>query len=248
MTTARIKGSPVFFIIRLLGCLICFSSLFLAGCATTQELPPRPPKYVYNTEKAPQSSVNSLWHDTASLYEDRKARRLNDLVTIRVVENTTASGTTSTKASRDSSGDYALTQLFGMNKDLNIQNIPLVKEFYKGGAAFNPAIKGSGVSEFDGKGDTARAGSLIGTITAKVVEVMPNGNLVLESRKDLTINDEKQTLVLRGLIRPDDILPDNTVLSSSVADADIFFVGDGVLQEKQRPGWLVRFLDKITPF
>ncbi|MBI5849270.1 MAG: flagellar basal body L-ring protein FlgH [Nitrospirae bacterium] len=227
---------------------------FLTGCATTPDLPPHPPKYVYREEKVAQSSVNSLWHDTASLYEDRKARRLNDLVTINVVENITASGKATTKTSRDSSSGFAMTDLFGMNKDFNIQNLPLIKDFYKGNSAagpqlpFTPSLSGTATSAFDGKGDTSREGKLIGTITAKVVEVMPNGTLVLESRKDTTINKEKQTLVLRGMIRPDDILPDNSILSSYVADAQIFYVGQGVLQEKQSPGWLTRIMDQVWPF
>jgi flagellar L-ring protein precursor FlgH len=221
---------------------------FLSGCATVHELPARPPKYVYQDERPHKASANSLWHDAASLYEDRKARRLNDLVTIKVVENITGSGTASTKASRDSAGDYAITDLFGMSLDFNIQNLPLIKDYYKNGAVFTPTATGTAKSDFDGKGDTSREGKLLGTITAKVVEVMPNGNLVLESRKDLTINNEKQTLVLRGMIRPDDVLPDNTILSGYVSDADIFFVGDGVLQDKQKPGWLVRVLDQVWPF
>ena len=239
---------PRLIVTLLLLITLYYMIFFLAGCASIHELPPQPPKYVYKDEKPLQASSNSLWQDSASLYEDRKARRLNDLVTIRVSENTTASGGASTNATRNSSGDYAVTDLFGMNLDFNIQNLPLFNGFYKNGAVFTPTAKGSATSDFDGKGDTAREGKLLGTITAKVVEVMPNGNLVLESRKDLTINNEKQTLVLRGMIRPDDILPDNTILSSSVADADIFFVGDGVLQEKQKPGWLTRALDQVWPF
>lgn len=224
------------------------------GCATTHDLPPHPPKYVFREEKVAQSSVNSLWHDTASLYEDRKARRLNDLVTINVVENITASGKANTKTSRDSSSGFEIKDFFGMNRDFNIQNLPFIKDFYKGNNAagaqlpFTPSLSGTAKSAFDGKGDTSREGKLIGTITAKVVEVMPNGTLVLESRKDTTINREKQTLVLRGMIRPDDIQPDNTILSSYVADAQIFYVGQGVLMEKQSPGWLSRIMDQVWPF
>lgn len=237
-------------IISLLLLIAVYSTVFfLTGCATTQDLPPHPPKYVYREEKVAQPSANSLWHDTASLYEDRKARRLNDLVTIKVVETITASEKASTKATRESSSDYAVTDLFGMNRDFNIQKLPLIKDFYKGsGAAFTPSASGTAKSDFDGKGDTSREGKLLGTITAKVVEVMPNGTLVLESRKDTTINREKQTLVLRGMIRPDDILPDNTILSSYVADAEIFYVGQGVIQEKQSPGWLSRIMDQVWPF
>ncbi len=245
---------PRLIISLLLLITVYYMVFFLTGCATTHDLPPHPPKYIYKDEKVQQSSVNSLWHDTASLYEDRKARRLNDLVTIKVVETVTASGKVSTTATRDSSSGYELTDLFGMNKDFNIQNLPFIKDFYKGKnaagspAPFTPSASGKSTSSFDGSGDTSREGKLIGTITAKVVEVMPNGTLVLESRKDTTINKEKQTLVLRGMIRPDDILPDNTILSSYVADAQIYYVGQGVLQEKQSPGWLSRIMDQVWPF
>jgi len=81
-----------------------------------------------------------------------------------------------------------------------------------------------------------------------VVEVLPNSNLVLESRKEVVVNNEKEILVLRGIVRPDDIAPNNTISSQYVADAQIYLVGDGVLDDKQSQGWLVRFLDKVWPF
>jgi flagellar L-ring protein precursor FlgH len=217
--------------------------LVCSACATAPKLPPSPPKYVHE-EKVGQSlsKSNSLWHDTASLYEDIKARRLNDLVTINVVESIAGSGKADTAAGRDSTLSAGIDSLFGVPLDLNIKNL------YGSGNAFSPTVKGSMKNDFKGTGETTREGSLIGTITAKVVEVMPNNNLVLESRKEITINNEKQILVLRGIIRPDDISIGNTVLSNRVTDAEIYFVGDGILQDKQRQGWLGRILDKIWPF
>ncbi len=223
--------------------------LLFSGCATTiHELPPAPPKYVYKEERPQRPSVNSLWVDSGSMFEDRKARRLNDLVTVKVIENITASGKADTSTGRDSSADFGLTNLLGMNNDFNLHNAFLLKDLYKGANVFSPTIQGNAKSDFEGKGDTSREGKLIGTITAKVTDVMPNGNLVLESRKDITINNEKQILVFRGMVRPDDIAGDNTVVSSKVADAEIFYVGDGVIQDKQKPGWLVRILDNVWPF
>ncbi len=245
---AQNKRSKISMEKNLVFALLIFNFALFFGCATSPELPPPPPKYVYQEEKTATASTNSLWRDTASLYEDVKARRLNDLVTIRVVENITGSGKADTTTSRDSSADYGLTDLFGMNNDFNLHNVFGLKDFYKGSNVFSPTVKGSGKSDFTGKGDTTREGKLIGTITAKVVEVMPNGTLVLESRKDITINREKQILVLRGIIRPDDIASDNTVLSSKVADAQVYYVGDGVIQDKQGQGWLVRLLDNVWPF
>jgi flagellar L-ring protein precursor FlgH len=230
-------------------CLVLFIiPLLTFSCATHSQLPPPPPKYVYNDATVQPSSINSLWHNGVSLFEDNKAKRINDLVTVRVIENISGSNKADTSTSRDSSADYGISDFLGMNRDFNLHNVFGLKDFYKGGNVFSPTVKGQSKSDFKGEGDTSREGTLIGTITAKVVEVMPNGNLVIESRKDITINKEKQVLIFRGIIRPDDIASDNTVLSSRVADADIYLVGDGVIQEKQGPGWLVRFLDRIWPF
>ena len=77
---------------------------------------------------------------------------------------------------------------------------------------------------------------------------MPNSNMVVESRKEVVVNNEKQIVVLRGIVRPDDISTTNTIISTYVADAQIYLVGDGVLADKQSQGWLVRALDSVWPF
>ncbi len=221
--------------------LILLLFLFTA-CATTKELPSPPPKYVHREGREEKFSANSLWRDTASLYEDIKGRRLNDLVTIKVVENITGSGKADTNTNKQSSLDVGVDEFWGVPLNLNLDN------FYGKGNTLSPKVKGSAESDFKGSGETTREGKLVGTITAKVVEVMPNNNLVLEARKEITINNEKQILILKGMIRPDDIAVDNTVLSSRISDAQVFFVGDGIIQDKQYQGWLVRVLDKIWPF
>lgn len=228
---------------------LIYMSFVLIGCATpSANLPPPPPKYVYQEKDEKKSSANSLWNDSANIFEDTKARRLNDFVTINIVENLSGSGKADTDTSRDSSAKYDVSNIFGINNDFNLHNAFLLKDLYKGTNIFEPKVSGSGNSEFKGKGDTNREGKLIATITAKVVEVMPNGNLVLEARKEMTINNEKQILVFTGMTRPDDIDANNSVLSSKIADARIYYVGDGVIQDKQSPGWFVRVLDKVWPF
>ncbi len=207
-----------------------------------------PPKYYPEESQQIAASEGSLWRGKASLFEDKKARRINDLVTIIINETTSAQKKASTSSSRDSSTNYGLDTFFGMNNDFNIQNLPLINGFYKAGNVFSPSVKGTAKSDFKGDGDTQRTGRITGTITAKVVEVLPNGNLVIESRKEIFVNNEKEILVLRGIIRPDDISQNNTILSQYVADAQIFLVGEGTLGDKQSQGWLVRFLDKIWPF
>lgn len=229
---------------RLLCSAVCFLTL---SCASMPKLPPPPPRYVYDHNqaeeaKAPLSGTNSLWRDSASLYEDVKARRLNDLITINVIENISGSGTANTATDKTSSTDGAVNSVFGIPTNLGFSNL------FGKGFTFSPTVNGSMTDSFKGDGSTTRAGSLVGTITAKVVEVMPNGNLEIESRKDITINNEKQILILRGVIRPDDVAVDNSILSSRVADAEVYFVGNGVVSNKQDTGWFDKILDKIWPF
>ncbi|GAB5046989.1 flagellar basal body L-ring protein FlgH [Thermodesulfovibrio sp. TK110] len=227
--------------------------VFLTSCSELKEVREiknagMPPKYYPEPPQAQITNEGSLWKNRASLYEDKKARRVNDLVTILINESTSAQKKASTTASRNSSTNYGVDTFFGMNTDFNIQNLPLINGFYKAGNVFSPSVKGSANSDFKGNGDTERAGSITGTITAKVVEVLPNGNLVIESRKEIIVNNEKEILVLRGIIRPDDISQNNTILSQYVADAQIYLVGEGTVGDKQSQGWLVRLLDKIWPF
>lgn len=227
--------------------------IILSACSELREVRDiknagMPPKYYLEPAQKQAVAEGSLWRDRASLFEDRKARRVNDLVTIIISESTSAMKTASTSASRESSADYGLDTLFGMNTDFNIHKLPLINGLYRGTNIFTPSAKGSAKSDFKGDGDTVRTGKITGTITAKVVEVLPNGNLVIESRKEVVVNNEKEILVLRGIVRPDDISPNNTVLSQYVADAQIYLVGEGTLGDKQSQGWLVRFLDKIWPF
>ncbi|HAK89953.1 MAG TPA: flagellar biosynthesis protein FlgH [Nitrospiraceae bacterium] len=230
-----------------------FTALF--GCASgLQEArdikeAPMPPRYIETKGKDVYSTEGSLWHNNASLFEDRKAKRVNDLVTVLISERSAASKKATTNAKRDSKdNDYEVSDFFGMNTDFGLQKLPIASGFYKGANVFTPSVSGTGKSDFKGNGDTTREGTLTATITAKVVEVLPNSNLVIESRKEILVNNEKEILVFRGLIRPDNVSPTNTVLSQYVADAQIYLVGDGVLDDKQSPGWLVRFLDKAWPF
>ena len=123
-----------------------------------------------------------------------------------------------------------------------------ISKFTKQIGNFQSGIQGNSNTGFAGEGDTASTTTFTDTISAKVVEVLPNGNLVLESRKERIINNDKEIIVIRGIIRPEDISPTNTVSSAQVADARIYLVGDGVLADKQSQGWLVKALDQIWPF
>lgn len=219
------------------------AGVLLAGCATTPSLPPPPPKYVPQKDTSAEGRTsNSLWRDSSGLLEDFRARRVNDLLTINVLESISGSGAADTATARSSSLDASVTAFFGMPLNLGKENM------WGKGNTFSPTVSGQMTDDFSGNGTTNRTGTIVGTITARVVEVMPNDTLSVESRKDITINNEKQTLVLKGSVRPEDISVTNTILSTKVADAEIFLVGNGVLQDKQKPGWLVRIIDNVWPF
>lgn len=219
------------------------AAVLFAGCAMTPTLPPPPPKYVPEKDISGEGRTsNSLWRDGGGLLDDFRARRVNDLLTINVLESISGSGAADTATARDSSLDAAVTDFFGAPLNLGKGNM------WGKGYTFSPTVSGSMQDDFTGTGSTNRTGTIVGTITARVVEVMPNGTLSVESRKDITINYEKQTLVLKGSVRPEDISTANTILSTKVADAEIYLVGDGVVQDKQKPGWLVRILDHVWPF
>lgn len=221
--------------------------LMTASCAApTQFAKEMPTHYVSKKESNIETQApGSLWRDSPGLFEDRKARGLNDLVTINIIENSAASKKADTSTSRASSVDLGIDNFFGNTLNYSLANI-FGKDVIQG--SLNPQLKASAKNDFTGSGNTTREGSLVATITARVVDVLPNGNFVIESKKDITVNREKQVLLLRGVIRPDDIAADNTILSSYVANAEMIYTGDGVVNDKQSQGWLVKLLDWVWPF
>jgi flagellar L-ring protein precursor FlgH len=169
------------------------------------------------------------------LFVDRKAHLVNDVVTIRIIEAANASGEATTATDRTSSVSGSLKSLFGYTPALsNGVNLSALEANLK--------------TAFDGSGATSRKNSLSATITAVVREVFPNGNLYIEGVKEVIINSERQYIIISGVIRPEDIGPDNSILSSLIADAHVEYSGRGALADKQHPGWLGRIVDFVWPF
>ncbi len=219
----------------------CILPTAFCGCSGLKEArdiknSPMPPRYVEDKVKESYSGDGSLYSDRATLYEDLRARRLNDIVTILISETTNASKKATTNDSRTSTVNDSINSMMGIPA-----NQMLTKNLQAG-------INATGATAFAGEGDTASATTFTDTISAKVVEVLPNGNLVLESRKERIINNDKEIIVIRGIIRPEDVSPTNTISSGQVADAKIYLVGEGVLADKQSQGWMVKVLDQIWPF
>lgn len=170
------------------------------------------------------ASAGSLWNGADSLFTDRKARRVGDLVTMIIVERAQATQSATTETGKDGSvqiGPISLAEI-----------VPVI-----------PPVSASGGDSLRSQGSTTRGGSLNARMTAQVVEVLPNGNLVIEGRQTIIVNGEEQIIVVSGQVRPQDIAPDNTVLSTFVADATIAYYGSGPIGDKQQPGLLTRLFN-----
>ncbi len=185
-------------------------------------------------------SNGSIWQSTSGgLTDDVKARRRGDIVTIVISETASASKEAKTGTSRDSTMTAGTPNLFGLEKTGIFKN-----NF----ADLSKILNISNSSKFAGAGSTSRQENLNATITARVIDVLPNGNLMIEGRRNIKVNEEDQIIVLEGTIRSRDIAQDNTVNSIYVADARISYSGRGIISDRQSPGWLMNIIDKIWPF
>jgi flagellar L-ring protein FlgH len=184
----------------------------------------------------------SLWVDNGGLSEmfiNPKAHRVGDIVTIKIVENSRATNNATTKTDRKTDTSIGLTNFFGLEN-----------KYPAGSSFFNPfaGVTSTYGNKFDGSGSTARSGALTAYISARIIQIQPNGNLVIEGNREVRVNNDNQIITLTGEVRPRDISPDNIVQSTYVANARISYSGSGVLNDQQRPGWLARILDNIWPF
>ena len=166
----------------------------------------------------------------AALYEGTRARRVGDPLTIVLVENMSASKSSSSKL--DSGGGFGLTP--PSTGPLNL---------------FKPTDVGaSGTRNFNGKGSADQSNSLSGEVSVTVVEVYPNGTMLVQGQKRVTLNRGDEFVQIKGVVRVSDISADNRVLSTRVADARIAYTGKGDVARAGRQGWLGRFFSVISPF
>lgn len=161
--------------------------------------------------------------DKPSMFEDQKAKRPGDLVTVIIVEQAQARQSANTATGKDS--EVSVGPGVGVLADL----IPLLRV--------------GGGDTFKADGSTARGGSLTAKITTRVVETMSNNTMRIEGRQRIVINGEEQEIVITGTVRNQDVAPDNTILSTFVADAEIAFLGTGVVASKNNPGIITRLFN-----
>lgn len=187
----------------------------------------------------PQKPANgSLFTDTSvngNLLADFKARRVGDLVFVDIVESSEATVTSGAARKRDSGAVGGIGTIAGA--------LPVP------GAAVAGTIVGAlGTRKYDGNGSTQRNSDVRARITARVVEVLPNGDLRIEALKLVRINKETEQVAVTGIVRPNDLSSDNAIQTVAIGDLRVEFNGKGVASRDNAPGWLYRLFDKISPF
>ena len=219
--------------------------LLAAGCAPTYKEQPMPvltpPAY---EEDDPTLNPGSLYDSNRSefLYDDNRASRVGDIVLVNVAEETNTSLKSETTADKENTHNTGVT---AMPTTGLIGSIPLAGQL---GAKVGTSIGASQSSEFSGNGETKQESSFEATVATRIVRRLPGNLLQVEGARRIRVNAETQFLVVRGLIRQRDIASDNSVPSAKLAEAQIEIYGQGILADKQKPGWLSRILDNIYPF
>lgn len=215
--------------------LVCFMSLLLlSACATPKRgdlefAPVKPVKVV-----VPWNNSGSIYNAQTSwlLNEDLRARRVGDMLTVMLEEKTDAEKSASTATSKSTSAAMQDPVLFGRSLTRNGHDI-------------GNSNLGSDHS-FDGSGDSNQSNSLSGSVTVVVVEILANGNLMVQGEKWININQGEEFVRFKGIVRTSDIKPDNTISSVRVANAQIQYSGDSVIADSNNTGWLAKFFN--SPF
>jgi flagellar L-ring protein FlgH len=181
-------------------------------------------------------STGSLWMDSgrlADLGADYKARHVGDLITITVVQNITATNGGSVSSTRNLSASSGISSLPAQLKTANVASL------------FSPTSAYS----LAGKGQAATTSSLTTSLAGRVVAVLPSGALVIEAERELTMNNERQTVLLRGLVRSGDVGPNGAVASNAIANLELELKGKGVISEGNRPpNIIVRAILRVVGF
>jgi flagellar L-ring protein precursor FlgH len=215
--------------------LIAISVLLTTACQTTVKEDPRPndPFYAPIVPELPVQQISnngSIFNaqHANSLYSDAKGRRVGDIITVILRENTSATKSASTTLERESEIDFDPVVVPG-GGNLNLL----------GTGDFQ--IDLNATNDFEGDASANQSNNLSGNISVTVVQVMPNNNLVVRGEKWLTLNQGDEYVRLTGIVRPADINPANEVLSTKIANARIQYSGTGSFNQTQKQGWLGKF-------
>ena len=207
--------------------------------------------------------AGSLWRegvtDERGMCADKRAKRVGDILTIVVDEtvgmtNTLNLTTTKQNSSQNSTGIEGMASNIVNQFIANLPSTLLGKRVQRATANTGlaaptvPALSVNGTNSFTGGGTITNNQTITGRAAVQVIDVLPNGNLVIEGLREISFSQERQFASLHGIVRPYDIQPDNTVSSSNIAGAQIQIVSEGTLTEAQKKGWLLKLNDKVNPF
>lgn len=182
----------------------------------------------------------SLWTPDArfaDVFADARARRVGDIVLVQIEESSSAEKEAKTKTDRSNKANGSITNFLG---------IPLEHSVL--GTTISPTVEASAETEFEGNGKTSRKGDITGSVSARVMRVLPTGNMVINGKKQIRVNGEIQYIILTGIIRPEDINANNAILSTAVADMRLDYYGRGIMGDQMDRGFLSKVLDKVWPF
>ena len=191
------------------------------------------PEYQPAIPEMPEAKAQvdgGLFYASTNLYifEDIKATRIGDLLTVVLTEATNASKEYELEADKESSIDFPNPTIFG-NDDITVQG----KQVLNSSATASRSV--------EGEGELTQENSLEGNITVTVTQVLPNGYLVIKGEKLLTLNEGSEVVRISGIVRPTDVDSNNMVESTKIANAHITYTGNGVVSNSSKPGWLTRF-------
>lgn len=216
---------------------ILLISLSLSGCATIyQSATPNDPNWapafpevVDNSQSNPGAIYNP--GSAQMLFQDKKAHRVGDLITIVLTESTNATKNADTELDKSS--------------DLNLSEVDLLGNTNVGFSNGTASLSGtaSTARNFKAETDTAQSNRLQGTITVTVHQVYPNGNLIIKGEKWISLNQGSEFIRVAGIVRPEDIDKDNQIPSTRIANAHISYGGTGPLAEANEEGWAQRFFN-----
>ncbi|WP_022854056.1 flagellar basal body L-ring protein FlgH [Thermodesulfatator atlanticus] len=218
--------------------------MMLGACAPKQQVniaPPPPPQvYVPPAPKSVPQEGSLYAGQRAFFFEDHRASRVGDVITIKIVETYQSSNKVSNKISRSSETSAGVKSLLGFEKVFEESN-PRFKA--------DPMFSGGMSTKTDGQGQFSRNTNIVATLTARVIDVLPNGNLVIQGVRTIRQDENLEYLTITGIVRPEDVAADNSVLSTQISDARIEYSGAGPNTLAVRgPGWLSRALQVIWPF
>ncbi|MDR2152745.1 MAG: flagellar basal body L-ring protein FlgH [Helicobacteraceae bacterium] len=229
--------------------IFILAPLAFLGCAGAldPQMDFKPPEYVQQTpsrEEEDMSNLGSLFgRGDNPIFSDRKAMRINDVVTVLINERSQSSTSANRQLNRSQTSEFAPGAITYAGTSDNGKK---VANRVNGVIGFG--FKSDSNGEFSGGGTATRTENFTTTVSARIVKIMQNGNYFIEGRREIMLENEKQVIQISGVVRPDDIMQNNTINSSYIADAKISYRTEGDIQRNAKQGWGTRLLNAILPF